>query len=159
MQQAVEEKRLLPGPGPGSRAVGDIGALADRLLIEKEPASELDIQRFCNLYLQATGINEPGEPDAPEIQSALQQPGESKQELQNQLDYLSGQVDHLIEEVERLRAGRRNSADLLELPRTGQRKEPSFSPPAVCAARIAASILTCSRSSAVISPSTSRLSA
>jgi hypothetical protein len=123
MQQAAAEHQPLVLHSPGSVAAGDIGNLADQLLVDQSSVSGLDMPAFCSRYLQATGIDGTGEPEAPGLLRTLRQPDQGKQDLRNQLDYLSAQVDDLIAEIERLRAGGKRNAELIELSKTAARRQ------------------------------------
>jgi len=99
--QAVphDQQARVNGDSPAA-AVRNIGSLADQLLVENTDLPERDMRSFCNRYLTSLERQDGGQIAAADV---LEMPVSHKRKLQQQVEYLSGQVDDLIQEIERLR--------------------------------------------------------
>jgi flagellar biosynthesis protein FlhG len=100
MQAVLRDQQALVNGDSPVAAVRDIGSLADQLLVENTGLRERDMQSFCDRYLKAVEVIDAGQIAAAYV---LEIPVSRKQKLQQQLEYLSNQVDDLIQEIERLR--------------------------------------------------------
>jgi flagellar biosynthesis protein FlhG len=100
MQAVLRDQQALVNGDSPVAAVRDIGSLADQLLVENTDLRERDMQSFCDRYLKAVEVIDTGQIAAAYV---LEIPVSRKQKLQQQLEYLSNQVDDLIQEIDRLR--------------------------------------------------------
>ena len=111
MQAVLRDQQALVNGDSPVAAVRDIGSLADQLLVENTDLRERDMQSFCDRYLKAVEVIDTGQIAAAYV---LELSVSRKQKLQQQLEYLSNQVDDLIQEIDRLR----------QAPEATQRTEP-----------------------------------
>jgi flagellar biosynthesis protein FlhG len=100
MQAVLHEQQTLASGDSQTAAARNISSLADQLLIENTVLPERDMQSLCTRYLNAVEVNDTGRIAAANV---LEMPVSRKQKLQQQVEYLSEQVDDLIKEIERLR--------------------------------------------------------
>lgn len=98
--QALLHGQPVPVAAWQAAAARDIGSLADQLLVENTVPPEQGMQRFCDRYLKALGVKDSERMAAAYV---LKIPGSRNQKLRQQIEYLSKQVDDLIQEIERLR--------------------------------------------------------
>ncbi len=113
MTRAIQEQQPLVSSNPDSAAARDIGLLADQLLLEQHATNKPCMQTFLARYLRANGV-----------QTAQEKPIQAGESLQQQFDTLSGRIDQLIADNERLRSDASPRADLYMLPDTAGRKAP-----------------------------------
>ncbi len=108
----VREDANMPGVGPQrgplisrrpyAPAARDLAAVAARLLSDRQPAREDAACLFGDTYLQLTAGAAP--PPAALIAAPSPDRQQSRQALQEQIEALSGRIDELIAEVERMRS-------------------------------------------------------
>ena len=114
MQAVLRDQQALVNGDSPVAAVRDIGSLADQLLVENTDLREREMQSFCDRYLKAVEVIDTGQIAAAYV---LEVSVSRKQKLQQQLEYLSNQVDYLIQEIDRLRQAP-------QAPQATQRTEP-----------------------------------
>jgi len=117
MVKAVQDQQILSVRNPESVAARDLGGLATQLLAEADAVTARDIRSFWSLYLKAADISLQRARQHTESETPAnigEQTG-----LQQQLEFLSGRVDELIAENERLKADERPATELVELPHDG----------------------------------------
>jgi flagellar biosynthesis protein FlhG len=93
----------------------DIGILADQLLVENTALPEQGLRSFSDRYRKTLEVSDTEQVTAA---SVLKIPVSRKQKLKQQIEYLSSQVDELIQEVERLRQVPEATLDTVRSPVT-----------------------------------------
>ena len=102
VQRAVQAQEALVVSHPETTAARDIAALADQLLLESGAGQGCDMDSFWRLYLKAAGAHRAT--DAGPVAIEVQSPRPAAAGLERQVESLSGQVEALIAEIQRLRA-------------------------------------------------------
>jgi len=114
MQRGVVPQASLLSYTPESPAAQDIAGLAAQLLRDTQTAPECDMRGFADAWLQPAC--------APEVLTAVLVAAESSSgqqsrlELQQQIETLSGQIDDLVAEINRLRTEGEDIARLVAAP-------------------------------------------
>jgi hypothetical protein len=101
MQQAIRRQQPLAVMNPDSFAARDIDALAGHLLIDRDSVGHSDVGDFLQRYLSAAASMSV---TAPVGRSEPPASVPRRGDLEAQITHLSGRIDELIEEIERLRA-------------------------------------------------------
>jgi len=115
IQRLVQNQTSLLSKGAAAAVANDIGSLAKQLLSDTKAVPECDVKTFWTRYLQAADIAPVPERQDISAKTATDAKAPQDRDLREQIEMLSGQVDSLIAEIERLRTNGERDTRLVDL--------------------------------------------